>query len=458
MKNNIIKFVKYGLGIFLLVGLVLPLVSGVSYAEVFSILGMGGSLAFAAGAGAVSGDTVTREVTDAKSDELLAQAISDKITELKPSATPVDTILRELVKNELSISPTIKSWEYKYYSVDSRGFTDAVDTEVAAATANRAEGYTFEVIVGAVHIWNVDDVCAFVGVDGASGTGEFVGHVTSINTSTNTLTMIAVNGTGTNGADNPLIAAATVMIWLGNAKHELDAQTDPYHIFPQPEVNFAQRFMAQVEESLFMFDADKEVKWNINDHRIQAMYAYRMGQELATLFGAKGYKKIGNDYYHHMNGITKLVTGTTTYTDASMAKADLYKWSKAIFSGNSGSEKRYVFGGGDWMQQFSALEPVEKQMNASNTEVVYGITFNKIITNFGILMVMHHDLFNSIGWGKKALVLDLANIERVTRKNMETRKLELVKSGQRYANAYVLDETITVATRYPDTHKIIQPA
>jgi hypothetical protein len=325
----------------------------------------------------------------------------------------------------------------------------------APGTASKPEGYTFAVKVDNVYQWNPDDVAVIPEVLNQTGGDPFVVHIVSI--SGDTLTVIAVNGVGTYEADNPVIADGSKMVWLGNAKHELDAQTDPYHIFPQPYTNYAQRFMAQVEESLFMFDAQKEVKWNINNHRIQAMYSYRMGQELATLFGVKGYKKIGTDYYHHMGGIVNNISKTSSWSiGAGMKTSDLYKWAKAAFTGNSGSDVKYLFGGGEFIQQLNALEPVQKQMSASNTYTKYGITFNEIVTNFGVFRVMHHDLLNSVGYEKKALVLDMPYISRPIRKKLKTTKLELIKSGQRNANAYLLDETFTVGTEYTDTHMIIK--
>jgi hypothetical protein len=449
------KLFYYAAIISLAAVIILPLICGISYTDVLSFIGMGGSgstLAMAAVAGEVSTGVVTTDVITEKSSSLLMTSIRDNITKMKPASTPVDTILREM-----GLNIPIKSWESKFYSIDHRGFLDACASAVSSADGDEDEGTTFDCKVSNIHIWNVDDTVLFQGVYNEDEQ-ELVCHVTGVTTSGSILTLVTVNGDGANLADWPSIPIETVMIRMGNAKKEEDAQTGKYATFPQPETNYCQRFMAQVEETLFAQDALKEVKWDIEDYRLQAIYDFKLSQELTILFGAKGRTLVGTDYIHHMNGITKLITTNTTYTDGSMSNDDIYKWAKAVFSGNSGSQKRYVFGGGDFIADLSALEPVQKQSSASNTEVVYGITFNRIVTNFGQFYVMHHDLLNSIGWGKKAIVLDMANIEKHTWFPLETKKIDLKGSGQRNVNAYVLDETYTVATRYPATHKIIEPA
>ena len=443
---------------------VLPMVSAISYADIFSFIGLtgaGGSILAIAAAGTVVDNsvnatgTVDTDAANEKSATLLVDSIRDNITKMKPASTPVDTILREM-----GMVINIESWESRYYSVDSRGFADAVATAVATSTG-QAAGKTYDVGVGSIHIWNVDDTVLFQGIDGGSGLGDLVGHVTAVTVATSQLTFTPVNGEGTYNADIPeAIPTETVLVRLGNAKHEMDAQTETYEVLPQPESNYCQRFMAQVEESVFMRIHKKEVNYNIEDYRMQALYDFKLSQELTILFGAKGRTKISaSRYIHHMNGITKLITGTSTYASAgTMALDDIYTWSKDIFSLNSGSQKRYMFCGGDFLAEMSALDVVQKQMSATNTEVKFGITFNNLVTNFGQLHIMHHDLLNSVGWGEKAIVLDMANIEKHVFKPLETRKLELIASGQRNANAYILDETYTVATRYPATHRIIAPA
>lgn len=446
----------------ILVMAVLPLVSSVTYTDILSFIGLAtGSLTMAIAAAGTQVDnsvnttgTVDTDASNTASATLLTDSIRENITKMKPAATPVDTILREM-----GMVINIESWESKYYSVDSRGFSDAVATAVATSTG-QAETKTYDVGVDAVYIWNVDDTILFQGISGGSGLGDLVGHITAVNATTSQLTFVPINGEGTYHTDIPeAIATDTVIIRLGNAKHELDAQTETYQVLPQPETNYCQRFMAQVEESVFQRIHKKEVKWDLEDYRLQALYDFKLSQELTVLFGAKGRTKVSaTEYIHHMNGITKLVTGTSTYAAAgSMAVDDIYTWAKEIFSLNSGSQKRYMFCGGDFLAELSALEPIQKQMAATNTVMKFGITFNSIVTNFGELWLMHHDLLNSVGWEHKAIVLDMANIEKHVFKPLETRKLELIKSGQRNADAYILDETYTVATRYPATHRIIAP-
>lgn len=403
-----------------------------------------------AGATAVTQQTATTDVTKTKSSTLLLSEISKIITKMRPSATPIDTIIR-------NVGQTVKvgGWETKYYECDYRGIQDQVHTTVNATGGSSPAGTTHQVKVKNVHYWNVDDNLVVNGVPGYSGTGDLVLHITAINTGTKYLTVITVNGTGTYRYDIPEILADTNITRIGNAKTELAAQTAPYMIYPQPLTNYCQIHMAQVEESLYDQLHNKEVNWDINDFRAQSIYDMRLGMELASLFGAKGYKTDGANYYYFSNGIVKSITKTDDYTIGSMGTEDLYSWAKTAFSKNTGSDVRYLFGGGNFIEELNAIEPVVKQQSATNTEVVYGVTFQKIVTNFGVLLVKHHDLFNQIGWDAKGLILDMKNIERHVFKPMDARKLDLIGSGQRNANAYVMDEAFCLITRYPDTHVVI---
>lgn len=58
-------------------------------------------------------------------------------------------------------------------------------------------------------------------------------------------------------------------------------------------------------------------------------------------------------------------------------------------------------------------------------------------------------------WGEAGIVLDMNNIEKHVLKAMQTRTLDLIKSGQRMANAYVVDEAFCLVLRYPETHALI---
>jgi hypothetical protein len=253
------------------------------------------------------------------------------------------------------------------------------------------------------------------------------------------------------------------MVRMGSCKHELDAQTSPYAIIPVKDYNFMQIFMAQVEESTFQKIHDKEVDWSFSDYEAQNIYDMRQTMEFSFLFGvrAKFVDLINAKERYATGGITRFITKSLEYgtggADRTINDATFVDWTKAIFTGNSGSETRIFFGGDALTAAISKVSTVQKQIEAKKTEVKWGIKWNQIETNFGILLYKHHSLLDHAGWGEKGIVLDINQIEKHTMKPMATRKLDLKASGQRNVDAVVLEETTGVITRYPDTHAVIGP-
>lgn len=124
------KLFRITLGILSILAIILVATGVVSYADIVDHVKDNGVMyGMATGAAEASQDTVTTDVTSTKSSNLLTEDISKKITMIKPSQVPLDTILR-------NIGTTNKSdaWTVKFYEVDVRGVKDtlkkAFDTSV----------------------------------------------------------------------------------------------------------------------------------------------------------------------------------------------------------------------------------------------------------------------------------------------------------------------------------------
>jgi len=446
--KKIVKIISV-LSFFAFIGLSLAILVG--FVDVSALMG-GSTLAMAAGAGTtIEGEAATTTEVKEVSSELLDNSIRKNITKMKPSATPLDTIIRNV-----GLVVPVKSWETEWYAVDSRGIADTVKTEFAASSGTNAVWTIHDLIVTNIHIWSIDDNVLIPGKNG-NDSKPLVLHVVGKVASTNTLAVVAVNGTGSHDADIPKLIVTTALTRIGNAKSELDAQTSPYAVFPQKSSNYCQVHMAQVEESLYDRLHEKEVNWDITDYRAESIYDMKRSMELTSIFGAKLklYDSVGEDWKYLSGGITRYITKGLTYTSGSLNKAQYLAWNKSIFDGNSGSDVRVLFAGSTLLAELLACETVYRQVEGRNVEVMFGIKFNKIETNFGTLLVKHHKLFNDCGWTTKGLVLDIANLEKHIFKPLQTKSLELQKTGIKNANAFVLDEAFCLATRYPDTHATI---
>jgi len=411
----------------------------------------GVSIAVASAASVVQ-ETVDTQNTAAASTDLLTNTIDKKISLIRPDKHPLDTIVRNI-----GIVVPVQSFKTEYYAVETRGIEDTVKTQFASTTSsNNALWKTHSLIVTNIHIWQVDDNGFIQGTTGSDGK-EIVFHVIAKNATDYTLTIVTPNGTGDNAADLPLLVVGTKITRIGNSKAELDAQTSPFAVFPQKSYNYCQIHMAQVEEGLYAKLHSKEVQWNINDFRSEALYDMRRRMELSNLVGFKSmiYDSTGEDYKYMAGGIMRDISKALTYSSTELDTDTFIGWTKDIFTGNNGSDTRVLFAGSTLMESMSKVPTVQKQLTAENVMVKWGVRFNRIETNFGELLVKHHTTLTDLGYTTKGVVLDMANIEKHVLKSLETRSVDLIKSGQKLANADNISEAYCLVAKNPDTHAVI---
>lgn len=406
---------------------------------------LGGTMLAATGGGVVEG-TVTTDKTNTAQPDLLLDYVDQKIVKMRPSAYPLDTLFRTEVKKKTGI----KSIRTEFYAVDTKPFKDVT----TAAFTNGSSLTTTPLTVANQSIWNVDDTVLIPSVNG-SDSKPLVLAITAKNAGANTITVQALNGTGGNTDIIPNIASGATLVRMGPAKSELDLQTSPFAIMPSKEYNFCQNFIVQIEESTFNRIHDKEVNWDFSDYEELGLYDLRARMEMSFLMGYR--KKFtdatDNEVKYACNGISRYMTKGLIW-DKSDGFSDtvFVNWAKTIFADNSGSDQRIVLAGDDLMAALSLAPAVSKQLEAKSTEVVRGITFNKIVTNWGELLVKRHPLFRNMAMDDQGVVVDLANVEKHVFVPMGASTIDLKGSGQRNADAKVLQEVSCPVLRYPGTH------
>ncbi len=431
------------------------------------LLDMGGGLSSVAvlgGGGAVVGEPVTVEGVKETSPDLDDNYVSQKVTEIKPESTPIDTIMRNVG------SPVkINSFETEFYSVSHKLGKDVLTAAVKAVNSGSP---IVEIPVGNVENWSKDDTILVHRVKGYDKDGnpvpdDLVLLVVGRIPGASKLQCQAVNGK--KDPNNPKwtlcpdIPSGTELTRMGNAKNEIDAQTEAFALLPSKDSNYCQIFMAQVEESVYQAMHKQEIKWGYADYSRQNIYEMKKRMELSFLFGhkAKVYDALERDEKYLTGGIVRYIPKRIQYgvsaTDLTVKQDNFIDYTKEIFTGNSGSDTRILVAGSELLAQFAKVDTIRKQLEAKNTEVVFGIKFNVIETNFGRLLVRHHELLNQAGWGKKGLVLDVNNLEKQAFLPMTTRGLDLQKSGIRNTTAHIITEASCIITRYPETHAIFEP-
>ncbi len=426
--------------------------------DVFSFLGLSGAglgLAEGAGAAVIADDTSTTDTASTANADLLRPSIEKEITKMIPYAHPMDTMLREIARTS-----KCNAWEVKWYKTVIRGVEDtlAAGFDTSSSGTVNSTGNVHTIAVTNKHIWSVDDNIKVTGILGADG-NELVLHVIGKNNTTSTLDVMPLNGTGVGGYNIPDMPINTGLFRMPNAKKELDAQTDPYSIYPDDASNYCQKLMAQVEESTIEKLHEKEVKWDINDLNFLALVDFRRGCESNALWGIEKKLTDANDNktVYNMGGIVTYIDKSFEYTSSAWDNTVLYSLAREVFIGNSGSETRVLLVGDELMQELCSVGTIQKQIDAGNTEIKWGIKFTRIETNFGNFLIKYHDLFRSAGWGQKGIVIDPVNLVKFSMKAMGTRSLDLRTSGQRDADARVIEEIFCPGLVYPDAFCIVQP-
>lgn len=450
MKNHLFKTAKFVLGF---AALVFVLAGMFGFIDVSWLVGSGTvTYAVGAGAAAVSSDPISTEVTSAKSTSLLTNTIDKKITLMRPDRYPFDTILREM-----GMVVPVKSWVTEYYEVEDRDIEDTVQTTLAASGTTSSATKTHALVVDKVHIWQIDDNILVHSVNGSDSLNLIL-NVVGRDATTDTLTVIALNGIGDNGTDVPEIAADVKLTFIGNAKSELDSVTSPYATFPQKQQNYNQIHMAQVEQGEYEKLHDKEVAWNLADYQSSALFTMRGSMEFTSLFGygMKRYDPVGEDYKYFSNGALRYITNVKSVSASGFDNSSWVDIAKDAFSDNNGSDMRVIFAGSGARATFAKAPTITKQMEQRDVEVKWGIRFNRVETDFGTFLVKLHKGLDKVGWTNNAFILDMANIQRHVFKPLATKNIDFDKIGTRKSTANIIDEAFCTVYKNPDSHRILK--
>lgn len=399
-----------------------------------------------------------KEDGTAEEQDINRPTISKKITKINPSLFPMDTILREIE------TVPCKSVEYQYYSVRGRGVQSKIKT--AYAVSGEASGAK-QITVTNAHIFSVDGNVLFptfevdndtkVASPVASGgisLNPLICHIVA----TDAISQDKITIFPLNAATLPALPADTPLYRLGVAKHENAGMSEDPSQMPYSDSNYCQIHMTTVSEGLYQKLTEKDVQFGLLDMKEQALLDFRMTNEADALFGVKQQivDPISRKVKYMSDGMLRKIDKRLDMGAESKITNDLiYGWDSDIFCGNNGSERRVMFYGKDFGRQIAGASTVVKQLEAGNTEVVFGITFHRIATPDGELLMKPHDLLNEYGYSKAAIVIDPANIYRAERKPLEATELERDKVGLSRSTDVRIDESHTLAVLNPDTHAVI---
>lgn len=440
------------LGVFLLAGLLAIVVASVfGIHALISVSGI--SLAIAGAVGTPVQDTVTHQNVKEANEHIFKEDVVQKITKVRPSATPLDTILRTL-----SGKRPIKSFTTRFFSNGVRESVTTLKTAVTA-TSGSAVNKTHKISLSNESFADTNDLLMFQGVKG-SDNDNLVGHVIEKNLQ-GEYTIMLLNGNGDQQRDIPAITEGTLVTRLTTAMNERDARSDEFSLVPSDDYNYCQIIMSTLSQGLYERMLEKEVDFNLTDLKDSTVYDFRRKCEGALLYGVRSlitHPTTGKEFYH-MGGIVRTI-GQNHIDFSTSAKASdaIVDWTKRIFVGNNGADTRYAFAGNDvlaWLSKKLAEEST-KNIDAKKTEVVSGIRFNRIETEFGTLMLRHHPDFSTYGMENKILVFDPDFIEIRNLKPMGIRKIDNAANGTELSESFVMEEAFTNIVTNPAAHALIE--
>ena len=389
------------------------------------------------------------DVTRLGSPDLIDDPVDREIVKMFHSAFPVDQICRHLPQGEQ------KGMRYAFYSVDERPIKDTVKTALTSTTGSAT------LVVNNPEMFSVSDTIVVPSVLESGSTKQPLRlYVSAVNTNDITVQPIYVQ-TNSTAMTIPAIKADTAIYRLGRAAAEGEVQTEVWSTLPEKDELFMQIFKTQISESTIMAMSEKEADWTFNDQEELALRDMRKCIELSYIYGTKGYfvdtKK--KKYVYTCAGIIQqiLERGTLiSYTDAITKEADLITdVVKPIFTGNSGSASRYLFGGSDFVSMIATIEGIQKQMDATQVFRKFGVDWKAIQFMSWQLNLVQHPLLDEVGLSKCAFVLDLPYVKKQTALKLSKDALELKKAGIFDGQSTVWTEISSIALKYAKTHAFI---
>ena len=411
---------------------------------------------------AVGGATATTgmEVTGEDDPDYYAKEVDKRITKMRPMRTPIDQITRSASTISKSGSMIVQ-----YYSVSTRPIKTTVKAQVNAMTSGQA---STTVQVDDSSIFSITDTIRVVGVKGfkpdgsTQDTKDLMLYVVGKNDETGYPIVIAINGKKNSDNSNslvPQIAANTKIIRMGRAASEIDVETGQFYNLPTPEEQYCQKFMMQVEQSTFDKMWNKKVDWNFSDMEEDGIYDMRLGMENSFLFGikAKGKdpKKSGADVYftggiYWMAG-KDMAVGTEAEGVVTITDDQMVDFLKDLFTGNdSGNGTKIGFAGSDMLAALAKMK--SERFKVVKEFERWGLKFTSFDSNFGKLLVMHHELMDANEKSDEMFVIDPEYLRKKTFKTWNRKEYDMEKLAKRDTRAVVMSEASCVYLVYPKAH------
>lgn len=421
----------------------------------------------------MNGTPMTTDAARRVEEDFIVDDVDRLVVKQMQSGFPIDQICRYI--------PSVKksSMRYEFYSIDERPIKTTVSAAYAPTTAVAGD---VTITVANAGMFRPTDTILVKSVAAvaapASGTDSRTAQekaplrlFVTEKVSNTQIKVIALNGKVSNNQTIvPAIAADTEIYRMGNAAYEGDVQTNIFSSMPTKRERYMQIFKTQISESTIMSMSRKEADFTFSDQAELALRDLRKRIEISYIFGTQSYTYDPNaDKWVYTCGgiIEQMLEGSHMISyDAKQANANgtkgiadestlIKNFVQPIFLGNSGSPKRYMFAGSNFVSQIACLPGIQKQMDARQVERKYGVDWKSIQFMTWQLNMYQHPLLDEFGMSNCAIVLDLAYVQKAVFRSLSEDVLELVKSGTFDGKSTVWTEISSICLKYPETHALI---
>lgn len=429
--------------------------------------------------------TETEKVMD---NEWYMKQVNRTIVEMKFTGTPIDQILRNATFNKSD------SIVVKYYSVGQRPLNVKLSKAFTAMTSENPKAIEIadNAVMGAM------DTFIVMKADGSFVQGynndvvdavhPLMIRVNSINKDSNLPMVYAVNGKNSTAGHPfliPALEAGTVLLRMGRAAAEKDVNTGRYFILPEPNEQYCQRFIMQVEDTVYNRFSKTEADWSFTQVERLAMEDMRIGMEATGLFGVKSKHSIneqGTIYtcegiWYRASKDTELGHWENVLDAAGNAVLDAEGYyvkeyviyeeelvdliSTIIDGAGNGSRRKLVFVDNTIYSALSKMRS-KNRVRLLNPETNYmntGLDFESFESMGTKLLFYRHDLFNAWGFNGRAFCLDPEYLDKWVFQNWAREEYDLKKLLVSNANAVIMEEMSCWTLGFPDAHaRIAVPA
>lgn len=388
-------------------------------------------------------------VQDWADPDYYAKHIDERIVEIDPYSTPIDTFVRA-AGNKISV----KEFECKVYRIGFRSIKTTLSEGLTYANPETAPTQTTLVVADPNAISDADTL-RVVGVKGSTAEGataeDLVLYVVGTDNASGQPIVMPLN---TKDGKLVSIQAGATIIRMGKAACESDAQAAKFALIPESGTQYLQNFMCQVQQSTIDKLLNKEVAFGFNDIERMAIKDMKRGMELSYLFGVK--KKfrhpIKKEYVYTCAGIfndaakqTKL--GKVVGGEVTLDKAGMIDFMRELFTGEGVGSKHKVLVCGTDMETVILKMELDKYRMFDTVER-WDAKVNSFSAFGGTLDIVHSELLDEID-PAMGFVIDPGEMTKATMIPFGRNVLDLKKAGILNADAVVLQEVSAIYLRNP---------